>query len=299
MKHLSNEHYFYHMSKDNKPKLTVDVGDTVKIDTLDCFTNQIQDEDYAFDALDWDKMNPASGPIFVNGIQAGDVLKVTIQDIEIGDKGVMVTVPDAGVMGKYLHEPTIKVLDIKDDTVLFNDIEIPINKMVGVIGVAPKDEAINNGTPDTHGGNMDSVKVTTGATLYLPVYHDGALFGLGDLHGAMGDGEVSVSGLEVEGSVTVTLEKAENVQTEHPILVNDEGIYQFVSHESLDEAVDQSVQVMIQNVLEPRTTLTLPELTMLMSLVGQTEINQVVDPLKTARFFVPQYVLDKLNIELK
>lgn len=100
MKHLSNEHYFYHMSKDNKPKLTVDVGDTVKIDTLDCFTNQIKDEDYAFDALDWDKMNPATGPIYVNGIQAGDVLKVTIQDIEIGNKGVMVTVPDAGVIVK-------------------------------------------------------------------------------------------------------------------------------------------------------------------------------------------------------
>lgn len=299
MKNLSNEHYFYHMSKDNEPKLTVDAGDTVKIDTLDCFTNQIQDESYEFDTLDWDKMNPATGPIYVNGIQAGDVLKVTINDIEIAEKGVMLTVPDAGVMGKYLHEPTIKVLDIKDDKVDFNGIEIPINKMVGVIGVAPKSGAINNGTPDTHGGNMDSVKVTTGATLYLPVYHDGALFGLGDLHGAMGDGEISVSGLEVEGSVTVTLEKAEDVQTEHPILVNDEGLYQFVSHESLDEAVDQSVQVMIQNILEPRTTLTLSELTMLMSLVGQTEINQVVDPLKTARFFVPQYILDKLNIHLK
>src|SRR5699024_1256572 len=145
----------------------------------------------------------------------------------------------------------------------------------------------------------DSVKVTTGATLYLPVYHDGALFGLGDLLGAMGDGEISVSGLEVDGSVTVTLEKAEDVQTEHPILVNDTGLYQFVSHESLDEAVAQSSQERMQNILEPRTTLTLPELTMLMSIVGQTEINQVVDPLKTARFFVPQYILDKLNIHLK
>ena len=87
MKNLSNEHYFYHMSKDNEPKLTVDAGDTVKIDTLDCFTNQIQDESYEFDTLDWDKMNPATGPIYVNGIQAGDVLKVTINDIEIAEKG--------------------------------------------------------------------------------------------------------------------------------------------------------------------------------------------------------------------
>ena len=77
--------------------------------------------------------------------------------------------------------------------------------MIGVIGVAPEGEPVNCGTPGSHGGNMDNTAITTGATLYFPVAVEGALFGCGDMHAAMGDGEISVSGAEVAGWATVTL----------------------------------------------------------------------------------------------
>lgn len=300
-KKISKKNYFYSMSKDNKSTLTVNLGDTVEIETHDCFTDQIKDEKLEnFNGLDWERVNPATGPIYIEGIKTGDILKVTINTIDISKTGVMVSGPGLGVMKDHLSETTIRIFDIDEEahSVNFKGFEVPINKMIGVMGVAPENEAINNGTPDTHGGNMDSVKVTEGATIYFPVYHDGALFGLGDLHAAMANGEISVTGLEVAGSVNVTLEKAENVQTNHPFLVDKDGAYVFVSHEDLNEAVDQSVIEMI-NMLEDKVSLTKEELTMLMSLIGQTEINQVVDPKKTARFKVPTYFLEHYNIQFK
>ncbi|MFP3489757.1 acetamidase/formamidase family protein, partial [Staphylococcus sp. SIMBA_130] len=78
--------------------------------------------------------------------------------------------------------------------------------MIGVIGVAPDGDGVSCGTPGAHGGNMDNKMVTEGAVLYFPVFAEGALFGLGDFPAAMGDGEVSVSGIEVPGQPTVKLE---------------------------------------------------------------------------------------------
>ncbi|MGO1922900.1 MAG: acetamidase/formamidase family protein [Jeotgalicoccus sp.] len=297
---LSKDNLFYAMSRSNEAKLKVNLGDTVDIETYDCFTGQITSEDSAFSGLDWDRINPASGPIYINGIKAGDILKVKINSIDISDRGVMVTGPGMGVMGEVLKDTLVRIYDVdtENNTVDFNGLSIPVNKMIGVIGVAPPDEPVNNGTPDTHGGNMDSLKMAEGITLYLPVYHDGALFGLGDVHAAMADGEISVSGLEVSANVNVTFEKAENLSTEHPVIINDEGIYLNVSDESLDIAVDTSVHKMA-DLLQPKTDLSIEEFTMLMSLVGQTQINQVVDPKKTARYFVPQYILDHYSIKFK
>src|SRR5699024_8417710 len=152
---------------------------------------------------------------YINDVSPGDVLKVKIEKIEIASQGVMVTGPGMGVMGNRLKDTDIRVFNVDNEkaTVDFDGLTLPVNKMIGVIGVAPPNEAINNGTPDTHGGNMDAIKMTEGATLYLPVYHEGALFGLGDAHAAMADGEISVSGLEVESTVTIKFEKAENVKT--------------------------------------------------------------------------------------
>lgn len=169
--------------------------------------------------------------------------------------------------------------------------------MIGVIGVAPEGEGVNCGTPGAHGGNMDNKMVAEGATLYFPVFTEGALFGLGDLHAAMGDGEVSVSGVEVPGEVTVTLEVIKGEALAHPMLENDEVFTQIVSAETLDEAAKLAASEMIERVTK-KSGLPLSEVTMLMSAVGQSEICQIVDPLMTARFVVPKWLLKELDVEL-
>jgi amidase len=294
---LTCKDVIYAFSKDHAPVKHVEPGTTIEIETYDCFENQVQSAETKIAGIDWDRINPATGPIFVNGAQPGDVLKVTINKLEIGSQGVMATGPDLGVMGHRLDELVSKIIPIEDGFALFNDkVKVPLNPMIGVIGVAPDDEPVSCGTPGAHGGNMDTKLITEGATLYFPVFAEGALFALGDFHAAMGDGEIGVSGIEVPGKATVTLDIVKGTSLRHPVLVNEEGIAFIVSAATLDEAVKTAVEEAIDFLL-PHTDMTLAELTMLMSAAGDTQISQVVDPLMTARFFVPQYILNAYDVK--
>ena len=287
----------YAFSKDNSPVMHVDPGTTIEIETYDCFENQVQSAETKIAGIDWDKINPATGPIYVNGAKPGDVLKVSIDKLEIGSQGVMATGPDLGVMGHRLEELASKIIPIEDDYALFNDrVKVPLNPMIGVIGVAPEGKPVSCGTPGAHGGNMDTKLIAEGATLYFPVFTEGALFALGDFHAAMGDGEIGVSGIEVPGKATVTLDVVESTPLRHPVLVNAQGIAFIVSATTLDEAVKTAVEEAIDFLL-PHTDMTIAELTMLMSASGEAQISQVVDPLMTARFFVPQYILDAYDVK--
>lgn len=287
----------YEFNKDNAYTKKVKSGTTIRIETYDCFQNQIQSADTEVSAINWDKINPATGPVYVEGALPGDVLKVKIEKIEIGEQGVMVVGPELGIMGHRIEKMESKILPIRNDKVLFNDIELPINKMIGVIGVAPEGQGVNCGTPGAHGGNMDNKMIAEGATLYFPVFVEGALFSLGDFHAAMGDGEVSVSGVEVPGAATVTLEVVKGDTLSHPMLENEGVFTQIVSAETVDDAAKQATIEMIERIVE-KSGLPISEVTMLMSAVGQSEICQIVDPLMTARFIVPKWLLKELDIKL-
>ena len=144
---------------------------------------------------------------------------------------------------------------------------------------------------------MDTTLITKGAALYLPVFQEGALFGLGDLHAAMGDGEIGVSGIEVAGKVTVTLEVIKGKTIPHPFVVNEEGAAIIVSKPTLDEAAKEAVECFI-DIMQPLTGLSVADLSMLFSVSGHVQVSQIVDPLMTARFFVPSQVFDAYKVTL-
>ena len=287
----------YEFNKENTPIERVTPGTTVAIETYDCFEDQIQSEDTVIDKIDWNRINPATGPIYIEGAEPGDILKVKIEKIDINDQGVMAVVPELGVMGDSLEKMEAKIMKIKDDKVLFNGVEAPLTKMIGVIGVAPEGEGVNCGTPGAHGGNMDTTLVKEGATLYFPVATEGALFALGDLHAAMGDGEGSGSGVEIAGEVTVTFDVIKGEKIEQPMLENKDSFSQIASAETLDEATKMATTLMIERIAE-KSGRPISEVTMLMSMNAQLEVGQVVNPLKTARLVVPKWLLKQLDINL-
>jgi amidase len=159
--------------------------------------------------------------------------------------------------------------------------------MIGVIGVAPEGEAIGCGTPGHHGGNMDNTMVAEGAVLYFPVAVEGALFGLGDVHAVMGDGEIGVTGLEIPADINLTIELIKGKAPEYPVLENEESFSIIVSKETVDEATVRATELMHDFLVE-RMDIASPDIIMLMSLVGDLEICQIVDPLKTVRFVFPK-----------
>ncbi|MBB4824909.1 amidase [Sporosarcina luteola] len=295
---LSCNQVIYAFSKEHAPVIQVKPGTTVEIETYDCFQNQVQTADTKIAGIDWDAINPATGPIHIEGAVPGDLLKVKIEKLEIGEQGVMATGPDLGVMGHRLDELVSKMIPIHDGKAHFNEkLALPLHPMIGVIGVAPEAVAVSCGTPGRHGGNMDTKLITEGAVLYFPVFTKGALFALGDFHAAMGDGEIGVSGIEVPGKATVTLDVVKGHSIAHPMLVNEEGFTFLVSAKTLDEAVKQAVEETV-DFLAARIDLSLAELTMLLSVVGQVQVSQVVDPLVTVRFFIPHDVLEAYDVKL-
>ena len=280
------------MSKDNPPVATAKSGDTVCFETLDCFGCQLKSEDQLLGGLDWSNINPATGPLFVEGAEPGDVLKVEILKIELDKQGVMVDGPGSGVTGVAVSSESTKILPVSDGVVKFNEkLSFPICPMIGVIGTAPAEEGVDTGTPGPHGGNMDCTRIGEGATLYLPVNVEGALLAMGDLHALMGDGEVEVCGVEIAGAVTVRVTVLKNCALPTPFLVNKEAAMAIFSAESLDDAAVGATMSM-HSFLMKELHMNEHEAGMLLSVVGNLRICQIVDPEKTCRMELPLSIME-------
>jgi len=287
------------MSANNPPVKKVKPGSTVVFETYDCFSNQIQQEDQPFSSVGWDQINPATGPLFVEGAEPGDILKVEIIDIKIASKGVMTTTPKLGVLKDIVTGETTKIISIEKDKAIFNEkLHIPIKPMIGVIGTAPADEEIPTGTPGDHGGNMDCKKIIKGSCLYLPVNVPGALLSMGDLHAVMADGEIVICGLEIPGEVTIKVEVLTGESFPLPLLVSEEKLITIASAETLDEAAKLATKNM-HSFLVQQLDLPIDVAGMLLSLVGDLRICQIVDPLMTARMELPQWILDQYNYKIR
>ena len=298
MVELTDDKVLYAFDGELEPALTVPSGTTVRIRTKDCFGNQIQTPDDELDNIDWDHINPATGPIFVEGAVPGGALKVTIENIEFDPQTASCTGEDEGVCGDRFKAWSTHLCAIDGDDLVWDEtLRIPLRPMIGVIGVAPEGEPVSCGTPGSHGGNMDNTAITTGATLYFPVAAEGALFGCGDMHAAMGDGEVSVSGAEVAGWATVTLTAMPELSLSDPLIENETHLGVIASAESLDAAADRAVHEMV-DLICGRTGKPADEVVMLLSLVADVQVCQMVDPEKTVRFMVPKYVLEALGFSL-
>lgn len=284
--------YVNSMDKNHKPCAYAKSGETVVFVTKDCFGGQIQSEDQIMDGLDWSNINPATGPLYVEGALPGDVLKAEILDIEVADKGVMIDGGGEGVMGRFIHEAKTKILPIRDGKVIFNDkLQFPIHPMIGVIGTAPAGDGIPTGTPGAHGSNMDCTKIVKGAKLYLPVNVEGALLAMGDLHALMGDGEVGVCGVETDGVVTIKISVLKNCNLPTPLIVDDKNAIALYSAETADEACEGAAIQMFKFLMS-ELDMTDHDAEMLLSVIGNVCICQIVDPEKTARMEIPISVLD-------
>lgn len=283
---LGSDTCFFAFGPELKPAISVEKESIVQIETKDCFSNQITSEKQLVTEIDFSKVNPATGPIYVKGVKRGDAVEVRILDIKISDRGIIVVVPGAGVLGDLVKEPKTKVCEIKDGFITYNGLKIKCKPMIGVIGVASDEEA-PCGTPGRHGGNLDTKVIGKGATVYFPVFRDGALFGLGDLHAVMGDGEVCVASCEVSGEVTVKLDVVEGKAPQWPVVETDDAFYILVSDEDVSRAFREATEIAVK-VLQQSNSLSWEDAYMLASMVVDVEVSQLVNPKKTVRVRIPK-----------
>lgn len=290
--HLDTSHHVLAMSAAAAPALRIESPALVELDTADCFGDQIRSFADVERGVDWSQINPATGPVYIEGARPGDVLVVHVERIEIAAQGVMCTGGGFGTLADRIPDLHWRFLPVDEGVAHWSDeVSIRIEPMIGVIGVAPAGDPIPCGTPGSHGGNMDTRLITEGATVYLPVQVPGALLAAGDLHAAMGDGEVAVTGVEVSGRVTLHVDVRDDLPLRDPLVETRELVATIASAETLDEAADAATHHMAA-LLNERLGIALPDAVMLMSAVGDLQVSQVVDPLKTARFVMPKAIYE-------
>ncbi|HVU88170.1 MAG TPA: acetamidase/formamidase family protein [Pirellulales bacterium] len=219
----------YAFNSQDTPLLKVEPGETFEIETYDASTGYFRTpEDKAIPARrpGFDRLpplaNPIGGPVWVKGAERGDVLVVSIEEIVVDDYSWIAVGPRRGPLGESTRWPelsadyTTRIFrhtagasgTMRDGTLKFNDrITWPLTPFVGTLGVAPDREVTTSVDGQGEwGGNLDIRDATAGNRIYLPVFHQGALFYLGDVHASQGDTEFTGTAAETKSTVRLKLE---------------------------------------------------------------------------------------------
>ncbi len=213
----------------DQPLLRVKPGESFEIETWDAssgFFKSAEDKAIPGKRPGFDRTpplaNPLAGPVFVEGAQRGDTLAVKIEQIQVEPYSWVAVGPRRGPLGESTRFPdcsteyTTKIFKhtpgpsgtTVDGTLHFSDkIAWPITPFIGTLGVCPDREVTTSidGQGDW-GGNLDIRDVAPGNTILLPVYHDGAMFYLGDVHASQGDTEFTGTAAETQSTVRLKID---------------------------------------------------------------------------------------------
>lgn len=207
--HLFKSESHFGWSRDFEPVAAVPSGTEVGFEVTDASGGQLRPGSTADSVLelDFERVNPVCGPVFVEGAMPGDVLQVDILAVEPEFYGWTAIIPGFGLLADEFPDPWIHVWDFEGvDAALTEHVRVPLEPFCGVLGVAPSEPGVHSVVPPRRvGGNLDTRQLGPGATLYLPIEVEGALFGVGDTHAAQGDGEVCGTAIEAPMNVMLRL----------------------------------------------------------------------------------------------
>ncbi|MCC7345837.1 MAG: acetamidase/formamidase family protein, partial [Variibacter sp.] len=220
--------------------------------------------------------------VAVRGAKAGQVLQVDIERIDLNyDWGYNVVRPLAGALPYDFDAHHLMHIPLDRQTMTGRlpwGLEIPLKPFFGVMGVAPPVSwgVIGTPPPRKNGGNLDNKELVAGTTLYLPIWTDGALFSVGDGHGAQGDGEVCITAIETGLVGTFRLTTRADMQVEWPMAETPTHVMTM----AFDPDLDDCVVIALRNMLDlicARTGIKRHEAHTLCSLAADLRVTQVVN----------------------
>ena len=237
------------------PVMKVKPGDVLEVWTEDAFGGNVRSvDDVVSRVIELPFVNPQTGPFYVEGAEPGDTLAIHFVSIEPArDFAVSCALPLFGALtGTHttatLQEPLPEVtwlyeVDASKRTVRYearagaHTVELPMDPMHGTVGVAPAAfEARSSLVPDMHGGNMDTPEMRAGATCYLGVNVEGALFSLGDGHCRQGEGETCGVAVESAMNTVIAIDLIKGRATPWPRIENDRYLMSTGSARPLEDA---------------------------------------------------------------
>jgi acetamidase/formamidase len=291
------------------PAQRIAPGDMVLFQDIDATCGQItaQSTAEALTRLDFSRINPISGPIYVEGAEPGDSLKVTLLGFEPSGWAWTAIIPDFGLLAADFRNPALHLWSYDKSfhkPAMFGSFaRVPLKPFCGTTGVAPADKGAHSTIPPhSAGGNMDIRDLAVGVDLYLPVRVAGALFSIGDTHAAQGDGEVCGTAIESPMSVTARLDLVKGGNLRYPRFVTHTPVSRHLDAKGYEvttgiepdlmTAAQNAVRGMI-DLLTAQHHMSAEQAYMLCSVCGDLRISEVVDrPNWVVSCYIPRMVFD-------
>lgn len=285
------------------PAIRVPSGAVIEAFTQEASAGQLTASSTVEDLarISFDPIHPLTGPVYVEGAEPGDVLAVTLHEIEVGDWGWAAVIPGFGYLAEdaeFANRSWYRTFTLGPSATTARfapGIEIPIRPFAGVMGVAPAtDSMLSTIPPRANGGNMDSRHLVVGTTVYFPVFVPGALFSIGDTHAAQGDGEVSGTGIEAPMRIVYEVRTIKGGRALREPEYETDEYYAVTAHApTLDQAARQATRYMV-DYLEQAHGLPRADAYVLASLAADLRIAAVVDvPHVLVAMHIPKRVLPR------
>lgn len=303
---LTRERVHYTWDNSIPPLLTIDSGDAVVFETRESSNGRFSKDTTPANPPKGPRAagHPLTGPVFIRDAAPGDTLEIEILDLRPGDWGYTSFAPGLGLLPDDFTALYFHIWDLTNDPAPYlAGIRVPLEPFLGVMGVAPDEPGAHSTIPPRrNGGNIDTKQLTAGATLFLPVLVEGALFSCGDGHAAQGDGEVCITAIECDMTATLrfTLHKGRSVpefqfRTAGPLLprTNSREWFATTGHgPDLMEAARTAVRAMIDHLVANHG-LTREQAYILCSVAVDLKLSEVVDaPNWVVSAFLPMSLFD-------
>jgi len=283
---VKKKSFHYLWGKSHSPVLEIEPGDRVTFQVNEVTSSQLTAKSTVADIarLDASKFYPLAGPVRVRGAKAGDALAIDILNVRTANWGWSAIIPGLGALEEF-NEPYLWIWKIgKQNWVGFkNGLRVKRRPFCGVMGVSPDADGFTESMPPgNHGGNVDVRHLVAGSRLLLPVWVDGGLFSVSDVHAAQGDGEVCVTAIECPGEVTLRFNLVRGLHLESPHYFTARGSAVGKSYVTtgispdLMEACKQAIRAMI-SVLMKCVDLSMEEAYIFCSVAGDLRIHEIVD----------------------
>ncbi|MGD9915021.1 MAG: acetamidase/formamidase family protein [Rhizobiaceae bacterium] len=291
-----------------EPAIRVAPGETVEFQGIDATSGQLTRDSTLSDLekLDFSLINPVSGPVYVEGAEPGDALKVTLLDFAPSGWAWTAIVPNFGLLQGDFKQAALRMWDydtsFSQPAAYGSFAKVPLKPFCGTVGVAPAEGRLPTLPPHAAGGNMDIRDLTAGVELFLPVQVPGALFSIGDPHAGQGDGEVCGCAIESPMGVAVKLEVVKDARLRFPRFRTPGPVTRHLDAKGYDattgigpdlmEAARDAVRGMI-DLLGREHHLSPEDAYMLCSVCADMRISEIVDqPNWVVSCYLPRIVFD-------
>src|SRR5919107_3234271 len=296
-------------SNANPPAVRVAPGESVEFHPVDSSGGQITPDTTVADipSLDFAKVNPVAGPVYVEGAEPGDAIQVTLLSFKPSGWGWTANIPGFGLLADQFTEGALHIW--KYDAAAMTPAlygpggRVPLKPFAGTIGLAPAEAGLHSVVPPRRvGGNMDVRDLCAGTELYLPVEVAGALFSVGDTHAAQGDGEVCGTAIESPMDVVLTLDLVKGANLRTPRFTTDGPVTRHLDAKGYEVTTGIGPDLMagardaVANMIDllcATRGMKAEDAYMLCSVCGDLRVSEVVDmPNWVVSFYFPRAVFE-------